>query len=150
MFLFSENYGELVRKVVYRLIPLESLSTSHSRMDLGKKLGIPKSKLESIELEASRRSDTDQRQKAALGSMMSYWFKEDSEASLEKLARILDGVDLDPQGTCTSAIRLLAASLTGIYSHVTFFFGFCRKCAYHSSSKNSAGNNSFQFCLAEY
>ena len=108
--MFSENYGELVRKVVYRLILFQSLSTPHSRMDLGKELGIPKSKLESIELEESRRSDTIQRKKAVLGSMMSYWFEKDSEASLEKLAVILDGMD----GTCASAIRVLAASLTGI------------------------------------
>ena len=82
-------------------------------MDLGKELGIPKSKLESIELEASQRSDTIQQQKAALGSMMSYWFKEDGESSLEKLANVLDEMDLDHRGTCTMAIRLLAAPLTG-------------------------------------
>ena len=56
------------------------------RLRLGRKLGIPMRILESIEIEVSQRPSRKVRKKVVLERMMSYWFQNDSEASLEKLA----------------------------------------------------------------
>ena len=75
------------------------------RLHLGRQLGIPISKIESIELETSQWSSSQQQKKVALEKMMSYWFENDGEASVEKLADTLDKMNMDSQQTMT--IRML-------------------------------------------
>ena len=115
--LFPEHYSEIVRKVVYTLVFLPSLNMKN-RIFLGKKLGIPLSKLESIELQESRRSDPLQQRKAALGRMMTYWFENDSLASLEKLADVIknqynvEEVSSDKKKRCIEKIKKLITIAT--------------------------------------
>ena len=52
-------------------------------------------KIESIELEASRRTSRKQQKKLALERMMTYWFEKDNAASLNKLADILDEMNMN-------------------------------------------------------
>ena len=96
------------------------------RRRLGKRLGIPVSIIESIEMEAARRLSRKQQMKAALEMMMSYWFEKGSEPSLDKLASILimmeeDGHLQDGQneqgGVCSdcsrSVVRILKCGQSG-------------------------------------
>ena len=71
---------------------------------LGCQLGIPMSKLESIQIEVSQKPSRNVRQKVALERMMSYWFEKDKEASLKKLAASLHTMELNeekPDHCCT-------------------------------------------------
>ena len=62
------------------------------RLRLGRNLGIPRSILENIELEAARKTSRQHQKKVALEKMMSYWFEKDRKASLEKLADTLNKI----------------------------------------------------------
>lgn len=90
-----------VRKIVDELAVDERFSMIN-RMLLGKELDLPQSKLESIELEASRKSNPKE---AALTMMISYWLDEVEGASLMKLADTLDNkLEMD---STASGIRML-------------------------------------------
>ena len=104
----AHNCSKAVRKFVSNLISFPL--TMKKRLRLGRQLGIPISKIESIELEASEWSSKEQQKKVALEKMMSYWFENYGEASVEKLADTLDKMNMDPQQTMT--IRMLIWNAT--------------------------------------
>ena len=85
--------GPSVRKEIQSLIENLPLTIS-KRLKLGKKLGIPPSKLREIEVEALKEKEQKNRKETALRKIIHYWFENNPKANYEKFLIILSSEDI--------------------------------------------------------